>query len=292
MAISFGGSIYEWHSGRIIGLFVCAGILWITFGLQQTFALFTTKENRVFPMRFLKSYEFWILFSQTAACIACLFIPVYFIPLFFQFVHHDSALKAGVRLLPFVCAAVTGAMANGGIMERYGFYMPWFTAGGLLATIGGALLYTVHLTTESGRVYGYSVITGLGTGFFVQTPFSVAQAKVDIDIVPQATAFISCGQITGITLSLAISTSVFINQASDKISAILPDESLSVIRGFIAGAESAVFQDQAASQQHRILEAIVSTIDNVFIMVIVGGALAVVLSLFMKRERLFLKPID
>ena len=289
MAISFGGSVYQWNSGQIIGLFVCAAILWISFALQQAFALFTTEENRIFPVRFLQSYEMCIFFAETAACIACLFIPVYFIPLFFQFVHHDSALKAGIRLLPFVCAAVTGALANGGIMERYGFYMPWFTVGGLLATIGGALLYTIHLTSGNAKVYGFSVITGLGTGFFVQTPFSVAQAKVDVDVVPQATAFISCGQITGITLSLAIANSIFINGASDKISIILPQEPRSVVRGFIAGADSTIFQNQQPSQQQKILEAIVSTIDNVFVMVIVGGALAVVLSLFMRRERLFLK---
>lgn len=290
MGISFGGSIYEWNSGQIIGLFVCAGVLWILFGLQQAGAVFTTKENRIFPVGFLKSYEMCIFFMETATCIACLFIPIYFIPLFFQFVHNDSALKAGVRLLPFVCAAVSGAMINGAVMERFGIYMPWFTVGGALACVGGGLLYTIHLTTSAGRLYGYSVIAGLGTGFFVQTPFSVAQAKVEPHLVPQATAFISCGQISGITLSLSIATSVFINQAFDKISGILPDAPPSTIRAVILGAGTSFFEIQSESNQHRILEAIVSTIDNIFIMVIVGGGLAVVLSVFMKRERLFLKP--
>lgn len=37
MAISFGGSLYPWHSGRIIGLFITAGVLIIMFFIQQTF---------------------------------------------------------------------------------------------------------------------------------------------------------------------------------------------------------------------------------------------------------------
>ena len=286
MGISFGGSIYDWNSGQIISLFVCAGILWSLFGIQQAGTFFTTKENRIFPVAFLKSYEMYIPFVETAICIACLFIPVYFIPLFFQFVHNDSALKAGVRLLPFVCAAVSGAMLNGAVMEKHGIYMPWFTVGGTLATIGGALLYTTNLTSSPGRLYGYSVIAGLGTGFFVQTPFSVAQAKVEPHIVPQAIAFISCGQISGITISLSIATSIFINQASNKISDILPNAPLSTIRAVIAGAGTSFFQNQTDSDQRKILEAIVSTMVNVFIMVIVGGALAVVLLMFISYHTL------
>ena len=140
-----------------------------------------------------------------------------------------------------------------------------------------------------GRSTGYSAITALGTGFFVQAPFSVAQAKFELQFVSAATAFISCGQISGITLPLAIATSVFINEASNKITIILPDAPRSAIQAAIAGAGTSFFQSQSPRDQLRILEAIVSTIDRFYIMVMVGDALAVILSVFMKRERLFLK---
>ena len=289
MAISFGGIVYAWSSGQIIGLFVCTGLLWLFFCGQQSFCLLTTKMQRLFPVEFLQSYEMCILFAEIAACIACIYIPVYFIPLFFQFVREDSALKAGVRLLPFVLVAVFGAMINGAVMERHGLYMPWFTVGGTLVAIGGGLLYTINLDSSVGRIYGYSVITALGTGFFVQAPFSVAHAKVKADQVPAVTAFMSCGQIGGITLSLAIATSTFVNQASNKIALILPDAPASAIHGTVAGVGASFFQAQTAADQHEILLAIVSSIDHIYIMVMVGGAVAVLLSLFMKRERLFLK---
>lgn len=289
MGIAFGGAIYAWNSGQIIGLFVCSGILFILFGVQQFRSVLTTDQDRLFPVQFLRSHEMCILFAQIAACSACIFIPVYFIPLFFQFVRSDSALEAGVRLLPFVCVGVFGAMVNGAVMERYGLYMPWFTIGGVLVTIGGSLLYTIDINTSAGRVYGYSVITALGTGSFVQAPFSVAQAKVEAHQVPAVTAFISCGQITGITLSLSIATTVFVNEASNKIAVVLPNAPRSLVRATIAGADVPLFRDQSAVDQARILEAIVSTIDHAWVMVIVGGVLATLLSIPMKRERLFLK---
>ena len=67
MAISFGGNVYPWDSGRIIGLFVCSGVLFILFGVQQTFAIFTTENSRIFPIEFVKSKIMLILFAETSA---------------------------------------------------------------------------------------------------------------------------------------------------------------------------------------------------------------------------------
>ena len=65
-----------------------------------------------------------ILFAQAAASMSCVYIPIYFIPLFFQFVYNYSALEAGIRLLPFVVVLVFAAMLNGGLMAKFGYYVP------------------------------------------------------------------------------------------------------------------------------------------------------------------------
>lgn len=38
LAMSFGGVTYPWNSGRIIGLFVCSGVLFILLGIQQVYS--------------------------------------------------------------------------------------------------------------------------------------------------------------------------------------------------------------------------------------------------------------
>lgn len=287
MAISFGGAMYDWNSGRIIGLFVCSGVLWILFGIQQVF--FTTPETRLFPLEFLKSYEQIIFFVLVAAAVTCAFVPVYFIPLYFQFVFGDSATQAGVRLLPFVFIMVFAVISNGILMGILGYYMPWYLVGGVLVVIGGSLMHTITLESSTSRIYGYSVILALGTGLYSQASFPVSQAKGGPSKVAQSTAFIGCGQIGGIALGLTISNSIFINQATSKISAVMPDADKDLIQMAISGAGGPFFKSLSATEQVAVQRALVSTIGNIYFMLVAAGALTVVLSLFMKREKLFVQ---
>lgn len=291
MAIVFGGSMYAWASGQIIGLFVCSGVLWTAFICQQAFCFFTTKEHRLFPVDFIKSWEMNILFAQIAAAVVATFIPIYFISLYFQFVRNDSPLEAGVRLLPFVFFQVFGVIFSGVIMGKFGYYMPWYLCGGIFSLIGGALFYTCTVNTSVGSIYGYSILSGLGCGLYVQASYPVAQLKVDPTKIPLVVAFIGCGQITGITLALALSNSIFLNEATNKIADILPQMQRTVVQQAITGIDGGTFFAELGSEdQAQVLNALVDSIDNVYCMVIAAGALTTVLSLFMKRERLFIQP--
>ena len=289
MAISFGGITYPWNSGTTIGLFVCSGVLFIIFGLQQTFAVLTTVEDRIFPLQFLRSPKMLILFAQTATAITSLLIPIYFIPLFFQFVRGDTALQAGVRLLPYICLLVFFCLFNGVMLTKFGYYMPWYLWGGVLSVVGGALLFSVNPDTPTAAIYGYSVVLGIGAGSYCQASFSVAQALVAPEEISLAVGFITLGQIGGGTISLAIANSVFLNQSTDKISRLLPDLPLDTVRGAILGGASAFYRGLPDALKAEVLDVVVESISKVYILVITAGAMAVVLSLFMKRERLFME---
>ena len=288
MAIAFGGAVYAWNSAQIITLFVLAGVLWAVLAVQQALSIFTATENRLVPISILRSWEMSILFAQISAATTVVYVTMYFIPLYFQFVQSDSALHAAVHLLPFVFANVFGIILNGAVMGKMGYYMPWYFFGGILSIIGGALLTaTVGVNTRSSAIYGYSVLCGLGSGLFVQASFAVAQAKVATVAIPLTVAFLGCGQITGITLALTISHSIFLNQATDRIANILPGVMRSAVMQAITGVDSSFFHTLAPEDGARVLDAIVQSINRVYPMVVSAGTVAVVLALFMKRERLF-----
>lgn len=289
MAINFGGVVYAWNSGRIIGLFVTSGVLFILFGFQQTFTVATTKDRRIFPIEFLKSRTMLLLFAATACASTATFIPIYFIPLFFQFVKNASALGAGVHLLPFVCVLVVTCIANGGIMSSTGYYSPWFLFGGICTLIGEALLFTIGVSTSTPSVHGYSVLAGIGAGAFVQASFSVAQAKVGKEHIPVAIGFITCAQVGGGTIALAIANTVFLNGASNSIAKILPTVPVMEIQAAIAGAGSTFIKSLSQTQQADVLKAIVDAMSKVWILGMTAGALVIVLSLLMRREKLFMK---
>ena len=286
MGISFGGGVYAWSSGQIIGLLTCSGVLWISFVIQQTLALFTSKENRLFPVEYLRSMEMSILFAQIASGVAVVYIPLYYIPLYFQFVQNHSAINAAIRLLPLVFFQVAGTLLSGALMNKVGYYVPWYFAGGILSLIGGALLHSAKVDTSAGAIYGYSVLVGLGCGFYTQVGYPVAQLKVSKASIPKVVAFIGYGQITGITLALTISNSIFLNEATNKIERILPSTAKGVVQQAVTGTGGTFFQTLDASDRKPVLEAIVQSIADVYIMIIAAGALTIVLSLFMKRERL------
>ncbi|KAL9110819.1 MAG: hypothetical protein Q9227_004619 [Pyrenula ochraceoflavens] len=284
MAISFGGLIFNWSSGQTIGMFVCSGVCFILFGIQQENAIFTTKERRVFPVHYVRNKEMCILFSQIAAASANSFVSFYMIPIFFQFVHGKRALAAGVGLLPYIVPLVFALMLNGALMEKTKYYLPWFTFGGLLIVLSNALLYQIDLETSTAWIYGSLVVGGLGTGLFNNAPFSIAQWIVPPSELALSAGFITCGQVTGVTAALAIANSVFLNLSQNAILKLVPDTPKSTVQGLISGEGGKFFGTLNPTMQQAVSKALVGALSKTFILGLAAGCVAVILSLFMSRS--------
>lgn len=140
MAINFGGALYPWNSGPTIALFVVSGVLFIVFGIQQGWEVFTSLTDRIFPCQFLRNINAIFLFICAAAVNTAGFIPIYYIPLYFQFTRGDDAIKAAVRLLPLIFVLSACILANGHLMSRFSYFQPWYVFGSVLTLIGGVLL--------------------------------------------------------------------------------------------------------------------------------------------------------
>ncbi|KAH8723578.1 putative MFS drug efflux transporter [Phaeosphaeriaceae sp. PMI808] len=262
MGISFGGGPYDWTSGNIIALFVCSAVFWALFIFQQSLAIGTTKNHRVFPVKYLKSRHMNIFFAQTASAITVAQIPLYFIPLFFQFAKGDSALQAGVRLLPLVFFKVLGTVLSGAYLQKVGYYLPLYLLGGILSLTGGVLFFFVNQAPNTASIYGYSL-------------------EVDTSEIPKVVAFIGYGQIAGITLSLSVSSSVFLNTATRKISQILPLVSKQAVQQAVTSTGGTLFDTLQEVEKRRVLDAICNTIGD---MIIATGGLTILLSMFTKWE--------
>lgn len=314
MAINFGGNLFNWAAGQEIALWVVGGLLLLLFALQQRFTIGTTDTERIFPADFLRQPLMWLLFALMCSASTCVFVseiflieseladvlqvPTYYIPLYFQFVRGDSALTAAVRLLPFICLMVVFGFANGGLMSKFGYYMPWYFAGGILTTSGGALmsmypgqvtrqrltLYagTIDEQSSNSLIYGYSILIGIGAGMFIQASFSVAQAKVSPSRETDASSFIALAQNLGIVLALAISGAVFQNKALDELQKILPSLSRGALRGAISGSNSDILKHLPVETKAKVLHAVVDAMSRTYYLVVAAGALTIVGSFFMK----------
>lgn len=224
MGLNFGGVLYPWNSRQIIALFVVSAVLFILFGVQQTLALGTSPTTRIFPVQFLRRFDYVVLFVCVAASNCACFIPIYYIPLYFQFTRDDGAIDAAVRLLPYIFVLSVAILGNGHLMGRFSYFQPWYIGGGILTLVGAVLLckcacdsllsyhvvvfwsYEPFLTldpnhsiaritshTPQSQIYGYEFIVGLGTGACAQAGYAVIQSMVEPAETAYAISFMMLG---------------------------------------------------------------------------------------------------
>lgn len=281
MGLVFGGIVYAWDSYSEIILWDSVGVLTIGFVLAYKFHPFVPVEDRLYPGHILRNWKLAILQVAIFSAPAAVFIPIYYIPLFFQFARAETPVMAAVRLLPFILIIAAVSILNGFFMSRLGYYMPWFLGGSALAVIGGALMYTVDIDTSTAAIYGYTVILGIGGGCFLMSAFGCASAVVDGSDVFNAIGVLSLMQCMGITFFPAISGCIFQNLGANYIGPYLPPEFSSSPSAILAGASSPEFQSFSKDLQAQVAQAIVSAMRNVYTMTIAASGLTAILSPFL-----------
>lgn len=293
MAATMAGGQWPWNDGRTIATWVVFGVLVVLYALQQYFCIFTTPDTRSFPVQLLRKRAQVLLFVATSANITSLFVVVYFIPIYFQFVHGDSAIMAAVRLLPFVVVSVSFNLAAGHFLPRIQYYMVMYVASGLLITLGGALLWGyLDPATNPADLYGFSVIVAVGTGLTLQISYAVASLKVDHGDEGDAISLQNVAQIGGTTIALVIAGQVFQSSAVHNLKQVLAGHGFSDadISAAVAGAQSVVFEKISGPLRDAAVLAITSAMKKTFILVIVAGAAVTVVGAAMRFERLFKNP--
>ncbi|KAI3005791.1 hypothetical protein CBS147346_4141 [Aspergillus niger] len=284
MLLGFGGVVYSWDSGQMIGLYVATAVLWIMFALQQKFHLLTS--DRIFPVQFFKDPLVVGLWIWTIVAISDIVVTIYTLPLFFQFVLHDSSMRSAVYTLPFVASVVVSAGISGGLLVKFPWYKCWFIWASVLLLISNGLLSSIHTHTSRATICGYTIIQGFGVGPVIQLGYTVGQLKRPQAARKDVTAFFSCAQMGGLALSLGIATSVLVNHATEEISHILPNVPLSEIRGAIDGVGSSVFATLTEQIRDQVTNAVTQSVASVFYLNLFGAALGFLIALPLKFDKL------
>jgi hypothetical protein len=218
----------------MIGLHVATTIIRTSFRIQQWRSLFT--EDRIFPVDFFADWQMCNLFVHTSISISNTVVTVWTLPLFFQFIYCDSALRSGLFIFASSAAAIVPAGVGGAILPKFPLYMVWFAVACGCMLIGNALLTTISSTTSRASICGYAANQLFGCGLVVQLPFTLAQVKVPTKAVRSVTSFLVTAQMAGVALSIGVATSIFVNQAVAEISVIIPAMSRDAVYAGLGGA--------------------------------------------------------
>ncbi|KAF2848079.1 MFS general substrate transporter [Plenodomus tracheiphilus IPT5] len=287
--LSMGGLLFPWDSATTVVLLVISFVTFIAFGIQQAWSIFTTPEQRLFPIHYFRTKTLALIFFLSCAGAPPIIVPVYFLSLFFQLTKGDTAMDAAVKLLPFIFMSVLFSLLNGGIMGKEGHYAPWYLLASPLIITGAALMYTVDEHSSNSEVYGYSALLGIGAGCLIQVGFIVAQAIVPRSEMSLSVAFINLSQMTGMVVGLTVANVIFLNLAQTYIQNVLPNADPDQIKSAISGTGSAFIGSLTVEDQARVLHAITDAISKPYLFLAVVAAIQFILSLFLKWERVFLE---
>ncbi|KAJ5689705.1 MFS general substrate transporter [Penicillium macrosclerotiorum] len=289
VATNFGGDMYAWNSGTIIGLFVVSGVLWLLLILQQSLEILTTVENRMFPVHLLRNKEA-VLLSLLASCGGSIaYVTVYYIPLYYQFTRGDSAIRTAERILPLIFLLIFGMLSNGYVMSKLGWYKPWYVCGAAISLVGAVLMSRLKLESSNSEIYGYQVLIGLGARSFAHAGFAVIQTVVNIKDTVNGVTLIMLGQLCGLAFSLSVTGALFINLARNNLQHVFPNVDKSTLASIVSGTSGGFLETQSDSKKSQALEAIVSALQDVFTEVYVVAALACILSVFLKWRKVYME---
>jgi MFS family permease len=291
MAFISAGSLWSWNDGRTIASLIVFGVLTLAYIAQQSLCIFTTRSTRSFPGHIFRTGVQILLAIGTASVITSLYIPVYYIPIYFQFVESDTPLKSAVRLLPFVLIAVFVNLFSGFLLTRVKYYKLVYFISGALIILGGALFYKyLDPSVNAGTIYGISIVTAAGTGLTLQIGYTIASLKVTGEDVGNVISLQNLAQIGGTTCALVIAGQVFQSSAIRNLTRVLADLGFSSadIRNAVAGSQSKLFSELEGHTKEQALLAVTQAIQQSFILVIAAGGLLVGVGILMPMEQLFL----
>ncbi|KAF2441142.1 MFS general substrate transporter [Karstenula rhodostoma CBS 690.94] len=225
LALQWGGSKYEWKSGRIIALLVIAALLIIGFLAVQVWK----QEDATVPPRVFKNRNVWGSAWFVAMLGAAFFVMVYYIPIWFQSVKGASATKSGIMNLPAILGLVLISMVAGAAVTALGYYTPFMLTSSVLMSIGAGLLSTFETDTNSAKWIGYQFIFGAGVGFGMQQALVAVQTALPKKDVPIGTAIMMFSQTLGGALFISVGQNVFTNQLVKHLQVAVPGLNPSIV---------------------------------------------------------------
>ena len=161
-------------------------------------------------------------------------------------------------------------------------------------TAGGAAMYTLKVDSNISKVYGFTVILAAGAGMIGQSGYVIAQAKASPRDGAAVISFMNVAQIGTIVLALTIAGSIFQNVAIDNLKSSLDGYGypIQALKGAVAGTQSVIFEQGTPAVRGLALKALIDAMDDVFVLLIVGGAVTVLAGLAMKREAVDLPKVE
>ncbi|RSM01416.1 hypothetical protein CDV31_011349 [Fusarium ambrosium] len=274
LALQWGGASYPWSDGRIIALFIVAGVLLLAFMGVQIWR----QEDATTPPRIVsqRSVACGIVYAM---CIGGGMISLlYTLPIWFQAIKGTSAIQSGIDTIPLVLSLVVGAIMSGAIITRTGYYVPWMFVAAVLTSVGSGLMTTFKTNTSHSAWIGYQVLFGLGLGTGMQQPSMAAQTVLSQSDVSIGISLMFFSQSLGGAIFICIGQSIFVNYLSNGLRVVSGVNTRAILEVGATALSDLVPSDKL----HEVLVVYNDALQKAFIVVVAVSAFMVVPALGME----------
>ncbi|KAF7878843.1 hypothetical protein EAF04_000046 [Stromatinia cepivora] len=285
LALQWGGTKYQWDNGRIIALFVLFGILIGIFIAIQ----FWKGDSATVPPNIMKKRSMWSA-AWFSFCLGSYFLLlIYYLPIWFQAVKGDSAVKSGISNIPMVLTLVIVSIISGVGVTTIGHYAPFMIVSSVIAAVGIGLLTTFKPDTNHAAWIGYQCLAGIGIGFGMQQPLIACQTVLDISQVPTGTSVIIFVQTLGGALFVSIGQNIFTNKLSQNLAHYVPDLDPAVV---LSTGATSIQKDIAPEYLAGVTISYNNALTQSFLVAAVMAALTIIGSLAIEWKSVKGKKIE
>ncbi len=249
LAITLAGDINKYPLDEIAGLIVFSVFMFALFVLAEKKAV-----EPILPLSLFKNSIFNVSSLESFLASALMFSGIIYVPLFAQGVLGMSATNSGLIMIPMLLSLTLTSIITGQIISRTGKYKNLVIAEFVITGIGVVLLATMNMDTPYYLLLAYSTVLGIGSGMAYNI-FNVAVQNAftlrEIGIVTASMRFFR-----------NVGTIVFV-------------PIFGYIMNFTLGCSTAVTLSKT--------QALVLSIQNIFILAIVLSFVGLVVALFLKE---------
>jgi EmrB/QacA subfamily drug resistance transporter len=218
------GPAHGWASPLILGLFAVS-----ILAMGGLAAYEAHRSEPVLDPRFFRS----VPFAGAVVTAICTFAAIggflFLATLYLQEARGDSALRAGLHLLPMAAVMAVAAVLSGRILASRGARLPIMAAGAALVA-GSLLVSTLTINSALLPVLGAFAVVGLGSGLVNAPITQAAVSGMPPSQAGVAAAIASTSRQVGQSLGVAVAGSILSGRLHG-----------SYLNGFVAASHPAWF---------------------------------------------------
>ncbi|KAJ2552434.1 hypothetical protein EV175_003314 [Coemansia sp. RSA 1933] len=281
LALTWGGKSFAWGSTRIVCLLVFS---FVGFGV---FILIEWKTSAVptVPLGLLRSRNVSLAVAGQFFAGVAMFVPMFYIPIWYTIVKNDSAISAGLHLLPYLVSVSLVSVASGFIVTKTGRYRALVIVGSAIMVVGTGLLILMDENISKGKQIGYLLLMGLGLGLNIQIMMIVVQTAAPVEEMAAATTLFLFMRILGASIGIAAMESIFQNYAIPHITDLaMANPQYAAVLGATFNDQSLIYRGGLPQElQRSLVHVYVEGLKRIFIANVPFAAVAFLMTLPLKH---------